>query len=327
MRILLSQAQDLATKILSQHGYSAEEAEVIAEVIIFGSLRESSQGMNKLFGWHAQKDALAKEPTFTQKSQSLSICNAQRNSGMLANVLATDKVIKLVAENGLAAVGVANFNNSSGPLNFYTKKISQAGYIGIMFASADPIGGIAPEGFTTGVFGTNPLSISVPFKGNDITLDMSTAKYTWGDLLATDIAGESLVPGYAFDENGVSTTNPKEAMKGTVASFDGSHKGFGLAFMIQILAGALVGSVYEQDDEKCDYGSLLIALDPQKLGGQDFVDMQVEKMVSAVKADPDILLPGERGDARYAENMKQGTIPIDDELYKKITDALANSTS
>jgi L-2-hydroxycarboxylate dehydrogenase (NAD+) len=199
--------------------------------------------------------------------------------------------------------------------------ISKAGYIGIMFASADPIGGIAPKGRKIGVFGTNPLSFSVPYKDKDITLDMSTAKYTWGDLVKADIEKRRLDEGFAFDSEGNPTTDPKEAMNGNVSSFDGSYKGLGIAFMIQILAGALVGSAYEQSDENCDYGSLIIAIDPQKLGGTVFMQEQTSKMINAlkIKADSnDVLLPGEQSNAKYERNFKSKTIPVDENLYEKI---------
>jgi LDH2 family malate/lactate/ureidoglycolate dehydrogenase len=196
-----------------------------------------------------------------------------------------------------------------------------------MMASADPIGGIAPKGRMLGVFGTNPLSISIPYKRGDITLDMSTAKYTWGDLISADTQHKKLEKGFAFDKTGEETTNPREAMKGTVNSFDGSYKGLGLAFMIQILAGALVGSTYEQNDETCDYGSLIMAIDPERLGGMSFMQSQIEKMVHALKndsTDDSIFLPGEQGDMRYKNNLKSGTIPIDVELLAKIHRSLLN---
>lgn len=320
IKVGVAEIKDLLNKVLLKQGYMEKEAEVIAKVILFGALRESSQGLNKLFSWHANKTKGAKVPQILRVTGSVAKCDASRNSGMYANVLATEYLIQELKENGIFVVGVTNFNSSSGQLCYYTKAIAQAGYVGIMFASADPVGGIAPMGRKLGVFGTNPLSISVPYKGRDLTLDMSTAKYTWGELVKADIEGRSLEPGFAYDKDGEPTQDPKEAMNGSVSAFDGTYKGIGLAFMIQIIAGGLVGSVYEQSDELCDYGSLIVGIDPQNLGGLEFMEAQISKIVSAYKNGKggEVFLPGERGDLRYLTNVKNGTISIDSELYNRI---------
>lgn len=316
--ISISHAKDLINRVLFYQGYKKGEVEIIAEVLLYGALREGSQGMNKLFGWHAAKDKDAKSPEISHSSSSVSRCNAKKNNGAYANCLAVDNLLTTVQQHGIAVVGTYNFNSSSGALSYYTKRIAQVGFVGIMLASADPIGGIAPKGRSIGVFGTNPLSISIPYKKSDITLDMSTAKYTWGDLVSADIQNKKLEPGFAFNNKGEETLSPKEAMSGTVGSFDGSYKGMGMAFMIQILAGALVGSVYEQSDETCDYGSLMIAIDPNRLGGSEFMNTQIEKMIQALKSDNSQHLPGEQGDARMKKNIEADSIAIDEELLEKI---------
>lgn len=318
--IQINEAKKMAQQVLIKHGYNQHEAEVIGDVLIYGSLRESSQGLNKLFGWHAQKDPNAKEPKFETTSEIIMRCNANRNSGAYANSLAIEQILPRVKKLGIAVVGVYNFNSSSGAISYYTKRLAESGYVGIMFASADPIGGIAPIGRAVGVFGTNPLSISVPYKNGDITLDMSTAKYTWGDLVNADMEGKSLTAGFAFNNRGEPTTDPKEAMEGTVGPFDGSYKGLGLALMIQILAGGLVGSVYAQSDEKCDYGSLIIAIDPKKLAGQSFLEEQMEKLILTYKhgSNGEIFLPGEKGDRNYKLNSKRMSVSLSQELIDKM---------
>lgn len=321
----IDQAKTVVEEVLKKQGFLPSEIEYIVDVIIYGALTESSQGINKLFGWHASKDSRADEPIILHESPNIIRCDSKRNHGMYANSLAVDSLLKNIGNSGIALAGVFNFSSSSGAISYYTKKLSQKGLVGIMLASADPIGGIAPPGRSVGVFGTNPLSISVPYKSSDITLDMSTASYTWGALLQADIQNKKLQPGYAYDSNGNPTTDPKEAMDGTVSSFDSSYKGLGLAFMIQILAGALIGSVYEQSDEACDYGSLIIAIDPNKLGGLEFMQEQVTKMLAALKnGQEDVFYPGEQSQKRYQDNLSKNAIIIDENTWDKIEKFLLN---
>lgn len=320
MKITIKQSKSYINKVLLKYGYNQREVDKISEVILYAALRESSQGFSKLFGWHIERDKMAKSPSFKRNTPTMGRFDAKRNNGMYVCNLATDKLLSIVAKNGLGIVGVYNNNNSSGAIGYYTKKIAAKGYVAIMFSSADPIGGIAPANSKAGVFGSNPLSISIPYRKSDITLDMSTAKFTWGDLVRALNSGTKLESGYAYDENGRATTDPKKVMEGTVAAFDGSHKGLGLAFMIQIIAGALVGSVYEQNEETCDYGSLIIALDPKKFSGQKFLESQIEKIIDVYKKSGkgEIFIPGEKGDAIAGNNLKTGLVEIPEDLLNRI---------
>jgi LDH2 family malate/lactate/ureidoglycolate dehydrogenase len=54
---------------------------------------------------------------------------------------------------------------------------------------------------------------------------------------------ETIPEGWAFDETGTPTTDPAEALKGTLMPI-GGPKGYGLALMIDVLAGMLSGSQY-----------------------------------------------------------------------------------
>lgn len=320
MKIQIKQAKAYIRQTLSKYGYNPKEKEKISEVILYAALRESSQGFPKLFGWHIERDEKAKTPVFTKVTSSIGLYDSKRNNSMYVCNLATDELFDMVKKNGLSLIGIYNNNNSSGAIGYYTKKLASKGYVAMMFSSADPIGGIAPPNSKTGVFGSNPLSISIPYNNTDITLDMSTAKFTWGDLVKALNENEKLKTGYAYDNKGKMTTDPQKAMTGTVTAFDGAHKGLGLSFMIQIIAGSLVGSVYEQSDETCDYGSLMLAIDPKKLSGQSFLESQIRKIISAYRHEGGrkVRLPGERGDSTAKKNLKAGSVEISEELLEKI---------
>ncbi|OIN88888.1 hypothetical protein COX59_04095 [Candidatus Beckwithbacteria bacterium CG_4_10_14_0_2_um_filter_47_25] len=322
MKISIEKATLLIKETLKKHGYSPEEIEKIEAVIFYAVLKNSTQGMSKLFSWHIEKDPLAKRPIFEKTSGVIGRFDAQRNNSMYVCSLALEPLIKMAKNEGVGVIGVYNNSSSSGALGYYTSQIAKKGLVGIMFSSADPIGGIAPKGSKQGVFGSNPLSIAIPYKNSAITLDMSTAKYTFGDLVTASINKQKLEPGYAFDSSGIMTQDPQEAMNGTVTAFDGSFKGLGLAFMIQVIAGTLVGSVYNQSDSQCDYGSLMIAIDPEKLGGVNFINEQVEKLIKVYKNSGEIgqiFIPGEKGQLTAEANKKNNSIIITEELMNKIT--------
>ena len=91
---------------------------------------------------------------------------------------------------------------------------------------------------------------------------MSTAAITNGDLLVAMQGDTPIAEGLAFDPDGEPTTNADAALKGSVRPF-GGHKGFGLALITQILAGALVNAA-TIPPPGANYGLLIIAIEPNK---------------------------------------------------------------
>ena len=81
-----------------------------------------------------------------------------------------------------------------------------------------------------------------------------------------------------------------------------SYKGSHLALMVEILAGALAGGAVQDKVQSANWGNLIVAIDPGKLGAgtQDFsakVAALLQRLKGARLAPgvKEVLLPGERG--------------------------------
>lgn len=317
LKISLNKAETLTRTILSSYGYSDTEVDQITKVILYGAMTGSSQGLSKLLGWHVEKHPQAQEPVLTKTSNVTYRCDAMMSNGMYANTIVIDSLISLAKQQGVGVVGVYNYRSSCGALGYYTRQVSKKGLVGLMFASADP--SIVPPGGISPVLGTNPLSISIPHNKGDVTLDMSTAKYTWSDLVEANLNKSKLDEAFAFDQEGRSTDSAKLAMDGGVASFDGGYKGFNLALMIQIIAGALVGSAYKPSDSECDYGSIIVALDPQKLAGKVFINEQIQALTNAVRVSSSgFVLPGTRSNKRINQALTTSTVSVSLNTYNQL---------
>lgn len=324
MKVKISDAKKSSEKVLQIYGYDKEEAKSITEVIIWAELGGSSQGLNKLFGWRLKKDGNASKPKIMNKSPNIISIDGMRNNSMYICNSTVKLLIPKARKYGIAALTVNNVNNSSGAIGYYTSKLAENGLVGIMFSSADP--GVVPYGSNEPILGTNPLSVAIPSRENKtLLLDMSTADLTWGDLVKADIEGSSLPENVAFDKVGNSTRNPKEAMDGSVVTFGNTYKSFGLSLMIQILAGPLVGSIYDKDYSKCDYGHLIIAIDPKITNGdlrhfEKYIDEIILSVKSArmVKGVKEIYYPGERSGKLRERNLKRGWFEVDNNLWEEI---------
>ena len=94
--------------------------------------------------------------------------------------------------------------------------------------------------------------------------------------MAAKQRGEKIPEGWALDEQGQPTTDPDAALRGTMLPL-GDAKGTALALMVELLAAGLTGSHFAAEassflDAKGPppgTGQLIIAFDPQALGGPE----------------------------------------------------------
>ena len=131
----------------------------------------------------------------------------------------------------------------------------------------------------------------------------------------------------AYTDKGEKATNPTDALKGALRSFDRSYKGSHIALMVELLAGALTGGAMEAKGPSRNWGSLVICIDPVVFGTLEEFQTSANLMCNRVKNAkilPDksegssIWLPGERGDTQKEDNLKKGTMEISDEVFEAL---------
>ena len=244
------------------------------------------------------------------------------NSGMVAATKAATEAADLAHTHGVGVVGTSGRATSTGAMGYYADLIAREGMVGIVMAGSPKVmaiaGGVDPD------LGTNPIAIGMPAGDGPVVFDMTTAAMAWFGLIQAQQRGEQIPDGIAYDATGAATNDPGEAMKGATMTF-GGHKGSGLAFMIEILTGPLLGNNIAGDGRAPSSGDLFIAMNPAALGGADTFGEQVDAFIARVKAGrkvegfDEILLPGERGNrqtAAVAQNQsathRQGALrPVD----------------
>ena len=248
MKISLEELNDLLIKILSSKYYSKEQAEKIAEVLMFSELTgKNTQGIVKLLGTEPIQNVKPQyDPKIVKDTKASVLIDGGGNAAILICQMAVDKLIDKVADTGIAVVGTGNTYSSSGSLGFYTYKLAQKGFISMTFASSP--GGVAPFGGLDPLFGTNPLAFGFPTKNDPLIFDMATSAITWYGLVRAKSLGEKIPENVAIDSEGNLTTDPEQAMKGAILPFDRGYKGYGLGLMVEILAGPLVGATFTAPD-------------------------------------------------------------------------------
>ena len=154
----------------------------------------------------------------------------------------------------------------------YALRAAERGCIGIVMCNTRPL--MPAPGGAERVVGNNPIAISVPSDGSlPIVLDMATSEAAMGKIQLAEKAGQSIPQSWAVCHDGGPTTDPKEAISGMLLPAAGP-KGFGLAFMIDLMCGLLshgasgsdVKPLYGNPSVPYDCSQLFIAIDVGHFG-------------------------------------------------------------
>jgi LDH2 family malate/lactate/ureidoglycolate dehydrogenase len=263
---------------------------------------------------------------------AVTIIDGGNGLGQLAARKAMEISIEKAKDFGIAMSSVRNTNNI-GFLGYYADIASRNGMIGIIASNA--ASSIAPWGSKEAFIGTNPFAISIPSKNRKaIILDMSSSVVARGKIRQAQRNKTSIPLDWALDAEGNPTTNPEEALKGTMLPIAGP-KGSGLAIIIDILTGMLSGSKYGLDVKTFHKleGATVVGAFCMVMNIDYFLDLegftsQIDDYIDSVnrlkkiKNVSEIFLPGERKFLHEEKAMNEG-IEIASSTMEKLNDILS----
>ena len=244
VRIRPAQLKEVAVAILKGFEATDEEAALVGESLVRADMRGiDTHGVHFLTLLSRRIDARMIQVPTTVKvvndDGATALIDGGDGLGQVAAQRAMELSIQKARMFGIGMVLVRNTNHV-GILAFYAIHAARQGMVGIAMGNAAPA--MAPWGGGEPFFGTNPIAIAVPNGDEEpVVLDMASSVVARGKIRRAERMKESIPIGWALDETGTPTTNPTAAMKGTLLPI-GGPKGYGLAFMIDVLSGLLSGS-------------------------------------------------------------------------------------
>ncbi len=223
----------------------------------------------------------------------------------------------LAAAARRGGIGVLAVGNSyaCGSLGYFVEELAEQGLVALMFANASP--SIAPHGGKIPFFGTNPLAFASPRAGEPpLVIDQSSSVVARVAVLDAQRRGLPLPPGWALDGEGRPTSDPREALEGSLCAI-GGYKGVSLALLVDVLAGGLTASHFSFEASSfgdCEggpprTGQLVIALQPA-LFSPDFVT-RTQALFEALQREPGVRLPGARRLAARQRHQAGVDVPVD----------------
>lgn len=307
-KVEIKDIDEITAEVLGKVGVDQDSIHIILETIHFANGRGvASHGVGRLplYVKKIQSGFLnpVNEVTQVISNGGMAVYDAKNGFGQVAAYIAMKHAIQMAEMNAVSVVGVRNSNNF-GMAGYFGEMAAETGKVAIICANSAPA--IAPTGGSKAVFGTNPICFAMPSdKGNHpIVLDMAVTVAARGKIRLAAKEGKEIPNSWAVDEKGNATTDPLEALKGTLLPI-GGYKGYGLALMVDFLAGLLTGSAYggqvsplSKMNTESGNGHLFIVIDIGKFLSKEEYEMKIKEFISVIKTagkQGEVLLPGERG--------------------------------
>jgi uncharacterized oxidoreductase len=237
--------------------------------------------------------------------------------------------------HGIALVLVGNAHHL-GRIGGFAEQAAAEGLASICFVNVMDHGGVvAPWRGAEPRYATTPFTVAMPATPGHgpAVLDMATSQIAIGKARVAIAAGKKVPFGSVLDEAGNPTDDPSGMgwgeIKGALTPF-GEHKGYALAFMCELLGGALTGFGTIQPGNPrhggVKNGMAMILIDPAACGDWDSMAKEIDAFtdycLSARPQDPDkpVLAPGDPERLARAERGRNG-IPLDDATLERLNAA------
>ena len=323
-----------ASAVLQRSGLSVQQSAAVAHGLVEANLRGiDGHGVLRLRQYvksiRGNGINVAAEPKLLRRSGATAVIDAEGGYGFLAAEIAMNEAIDLAREFGAGLAGVKN-SHHFGMASLYAVQAARAGMIGLATTNTTPV--LPAPGGARPLVGNNPISIAVPRRADDVIVaDLALSEASWGKVSLAAAAGEPIPVGWAFDAAGAPTTDASIALESNLLAPVGGAKGFALAVLLELLAGALTGSPVGlaadgHSIKSGGCGHLLIAIDPDRFAGRDTFERLTEELVGVLQsstAGAGVRLPGSRSHEQRRQRAGAG-VPLSRSVLDEL-DALADS--
>lgn len=323
--------RELLTTIYTRHGVDRGEAAVVSKHQVLANLAgHDSHGVLKTpqYIGAIKKGDLVPGAAFVveQETESTAVIDANWGFGFVQTERAMELAIAKAAATGASGVTI-RYQGHVGRLGAYTGMAAERDMIAMMMSDSGRGPKItAPVGGRTALLGSNPLCIAVPSaRHGAVILDMATSSVALGKIRVAQARGERIPLGWIIDKDGNPTTDPDDYdAGGAMLPFGGdqAHKGYGLAFMVEIFCGILTGLGHGvAPDGKHNDGNFLGVFDVSRFMTPERFKNEVSDFIDYLKegAAPgaEVLFPGEIEQRTIAERTANG-VPVEDETWAKL---------
>lgn len=249
----------LVAAIFRAAGCEAEEAQQVAHYMMDGNLTgHDSHGVirtGRYVSWIGSRVFPGHHLSVVSDMGTIAIVDGHNGFGQIIGKEATQIGIDKAKKNGVSVVALRN-SGHMGRIGTWAEMAAAANVVFIGFVNVRSSLLVAPFAGIERRMSTAPVCIGLPVEGRDpVILDFATAAVAEGKALVTLQGGKPLPADVLIGPDGKRSNDPAllygEVAPGTVANpmngpgalrALGDHKGSGLAFVTELLAGALTAA-------------------------------------------------------------------------------------
>src|SRR4029078_504550 len=331
------QLLDFTKNILQEIGCSEEDADIAAKVLLYADLRGvDSHGVARLSGyvrlWEVKRINTNPAIKIIHESPSTAVVDGDSGLGLVVAPYAMKVAIDKAKNVGTGWVSVQN-SNHFGIAGYHAMMALEHDMIGIALTNASPL--VSPTFSIERLLDTNPICVAIPAGSEPaFVADMATTTAANGKLEILQRKNGVAPLGWIQNKEGKPSTNPHE-LKGGGALLPlggdrehGSHKGYALGAIVDILSAVLSGANYgpwvppfpayvPMPDEQPGkgIGHFFGAMRIDAFRPADDFKMNMDKWIKrfrsakTVKGEASVLIPGDPEREMEIERMKNG-IPL-----------------
>lgn len=318
MKISALTLQSWTAKLLSSWGYLGDDADYVADTLVDANLRAiDSHGVIRLPIYRARIAAGLVDPSAVPDSEVLGAVariNANGAPGQIAARVAVNAIDRLSTEHGVATA-VVHSSSHFGAAGYFARDLARRGKVALVVSNSEPI--VVPHGGREALLGTNPIAFAAPSSTHPISLDMATSTSAMGRVLVAQATGQEIPPTWGVDKDGHPTTDAS-AVKALLPA--AGPKGYGLAFLAEVLGGVLsgaavahdIGNAYTDLTKPQNVGHWMMAIDVARLGPLGEFTSRMDALVDVAHNTAPapgfdrVMVPGEPEEVTKAARLADG---------------------
>jgi len=239
--------------MLLKIGCPEVHAQIGADVLLSADMRGvDSHGVARLSGYVRlwEKGRINTNPNIkiVHETPSTAVVDGDKGLGLVVAPYAMNVAIEKASKAGTGWVSVKN-SNHYGIAGYHSMMALEHDMIGISLTNASPL--VSPTFSKERLLGTNPISVAIPADQEPpFVADMATTTAANGKLEILQRKGQDAPEGWVQDKDGNSTTSSNGVKDGGALlplggdREHGSHKGYALGSIVDILSAVLSGANY-----------------------------------------------------------------------------------
>jgi hydroxycarboxylate dehydrogenase B len=332
MKIQHDRLRKLSTAIFTAAGCHEPEAERISHYLVEANLAgHDSHGILRIpsyVDWlRTGKVHANKTIKIVFENDVIAVADGEFGFGQTVGEQAMKLGIAKSERHGVAVVALRN-SGHLGQIGAWALMAAKANRISIHFVNTSGAGILVPpHGGISRRISANPIAAGIPaHNGTSIVLDISTSMIAEGKVRLALNKGVRVPDDCLIDALGRPTNDPKVFYgnpPGAILPF-GGHKGYGLAIIAEMLAGALTGSSCSNPNAtRVVNGMLTILLSPRFFVTEEEFYQEAQRFIAFVKSsekaspEAEILMPGELEEKTRQQRIAAG-IEVDGTTWDQI---------